>query len=94
MFWVRVVEKDLSLLGEGENIFPSLEDVIFYVQEAGLKFVDAQHFTDYYTSVGWVCGDKPMKDWRAMVRLWDKRAQKEAANAPKPVEEIMYGDVL
>ena len=53
--------------------------------------MDPQKFVDYYSAVGWVSGNRPIRDWKAAARMWNS---KDAANAPKPVEEILYGDVL
>ena len=54
---------------------PSLEEVKAYCAERG-NVVDAQHFLDYYTANGWVQGrEKPIRDWKAAVRTWEKREQ-------------------
>ena len=63
----------------------------FLQMRKGLSYLDAQHFLDYYTAIGWTCGGKPLKDWKAMARLWNRRSEKEA---PKVVEEVIYGDVI
>jgi hypothetical protein len=35
--------------------------------------VDAQRFVDFYTANGWHQGrGKPIKDWRAAVRTWER----------------------
>ena len=39
--------------------------------------MDGDYFWNYYAATGWKCGDKPMFDWKAMLRLWEKRAIKE-----------------
>ena len=94
-------EKDsLSLMGEKrENFsFPILNDVLDYAKEAGLEHLDARHFVDYYEAVGWKCGDKPMENWKAMARLWDKRAKEDAPKGEtgqrKVWTEFMYGDYI
>lgn len=52
---------------------PTLEEVQGYCQERG-NTVDAQRFFDYYTANGWTQGrGKPIKDWRAAVRLWERQ---------------------
>ena len=54
-------------------ISPKLEEVQAYCRERG-NAVDPQAFMDYYTSVGWKVGNKPMKDWRAAIRsTWEKK---------------------
>ena len=70
---------------------PSLIDVISFTSSEGLTHMDPQKFVDYYTAVGWVSGGRPIRDWKAMARLWNRRSEKEA---PKVVEEVIYGDVL
>lgn len=56
---------------------PSVENVAEYAVENQLTNVDALAFVDYYKACGWVVGKgRPMKDWQAAVRQWDRR-QKE-----------------
>ena len=63
---------------------PTLEEVQDYCQERG-NAVDAQRFFDYYTANGWTQGrGKPIKDWRAAVRLWEKQE--------KQLTPISYGN--
>lgn len=51
---------------------PTVEEVRAYCQERGNK-VDAQRFVDFYTANGWHQGrGKPIKDWRAAVRTWER----------------------
>lgn len=51
---------------------PTIDEVKEYCEERGNN-VDPERFIDFYTSVGWKVGNKPMKDWRAAVRTWEKR---------------------
>lgn len=63
---------------------PTLDEVQNYCQERG-NAVDAQRFCDYYTANGWTQGrGKPIKDWRAAVRLWEKQERQNS---------ISYGNV-
>lgn len=55
-------------------VAPSLNELRAFIAEKGLKNVDAERFIDYYTANGWRAGKNPMKDWRAAVRNWDRRA--------------------
>lgn len=60
------------------NIFvpPSVDEVKSYCKERG-NTVDAQSFVDFYTANGWVQGKgKPIKDWKACVRTWEKNNKK------------------
>lgn len=51
---------------------PTLDEVEKYCLERGNK-INPQEFIDYYESVGWVIGKgKPMKDWKAAIRTWEK----------------------
>lgn len=51
---------------------PTVEEVSSYCEERKNR-VDPERFVDFYTSVGWKVGNKPMKDWKAAVRTWEKR---------------------
>lgn len=52
---------------------PSLEEVKAYCQERG-SGVDPETFLDFYTANGWKQGrGKPIVDWKATVRTWEKR---------------------
>lgn len=51
---------------------PTVEEVQAYCAERGNR-VDAQRFFDFYTANGWHQGrGKPIKDWRAAVRTWER----------------------
>lgn len=51
---------------------PTLEEVKAYCAMRGNK-VDAAKFYDFYEANGWVQGrNKPIKDWRAAVRTWER----------------------
>ena len=52
---------------------PSVAEVREYCIERK-NTVDAEHFVDYYTANGWKQGSgKPIVDWRAAVRTWERR---------------------
>lgn len=51
---------------------PTIYDVFNYCSERNNN-VDPQAFIDYYESVGWKVGNKPMKDWKAAVRTWERK---------------------
>lgn len=53
-------------------IKPTLEELKAYIRCKNLN-VDASAFIDFYDSVGWKIGTKPMKDWKAACRTWDRR---------------------
>ena len=51
---------------------PTLEEVSQYCAERG-NTVDPQAWMDYYESVGFKIGKKPMVSWQAAVRTWERR---------------------
>lgn len=56
---------------------PTVEEVRAYCTEKGYN-IDAEYFVDYYESIGWVVGKKPMKMWKPMVATWAKNQEKWA----------------
>lgn len=61
---------------------PTLEEVREYIAKNGYN-VDAEQFLDFYTAKGWRIGNHIMKDWKAAVRTWHKRA---AQMRPQPTQ--------
>lgn len=51
---------------------PTLQEVKDYCLKMGYTHVDAERFIDYYASNGWMVGKNRMKDWKAVVRNWDR----------------------
>jgi hypothetical protein len=70
----------------GRNFVPPLlADVCLYVKEKAYS-VDPESFLDYYTTRGWILkGGVKMKDWKAAVRTWHKRAE--------PVQQSKYKEL-
>jgi hypothetical protein len=69
---------------EKKTVFrrPSVGEVAAFATENLLR-IDAQAFVDHYDACGWVVGrNKPMKDWKAAVRNWERR-QASFVNAEK-----------
>lgn len=55
---------------------PTLEDVSAYCQERG-NGIDPEAFMDFYTTNGWKQGKgKPIVDWKAAVRTWERNRKK------------------
>lgn len=51
---------------------PTLEEVKAYCAERH-NTVNPERFIDFYSANGWVQGKgKPIKDWKAAIRLWEK----------------------
>lgn len=56
---------------------PTVEQVRAYCEERG-NSIDAARFVDYYATNGWVQGGgKPIKDWRACVRTWERNGKED-----------------
>ena len=54
---------------------PSLTEVKNYINEQGYE-MDANAFYDYYEETDWTKKNgQPIKDWRATVRSWERRAR-------------------
>ncbi|OKZ61669.1 MAG: hypothetical protein BHV88_22820 [Clostridiales bacterium 41_12_two_minus] len=52
---------------------PTVAEVAKYCAERK-NGIDAEHFVNYYTANGWVQGrGKPIKDWKACIRTWEKQ---------------------
>lgn len=66
----------------------TVEEIAAYCAERKNN-VDPQAFFDFYESVGWRVGNKPMKDWKACVRTWEGR---EKRNGAKPATGKTNGD--
>lgn len=60
---------------------PTVEMVKDYCQSSGHR-IDAEAFVDWYGSIGWKVGNKPMKDWQAAVRNWERR-DRDTTTAPQ-----------
>ena len=61
---------------------PSLEEVEAYCKERG-NTVDAAQFIDFYASKGWLVGKVTMKDWKAVVRTWERNRTTTSFSQPK-----------
>ena len=67
---------------------PTIEEIAAYCIERK-NGIDAEHFHDYYESIGWVVGRSPMKNWQAAVRTWEKRTKQavECKRAWRPSDD-------
>ena len=62
---------------------PSVNEVEEYCRERN-NGIDAETFIDFYTANGWMQGQgKPIKDWKACVRTWEKREKKSPTTQAK-----------
>lgn len=60
--------RDISLTRDTE--IPALEEIVAYCKERKNN-VNPQRFFDYYTANGWMIGNSPIRDWKAVVRRWE-----------------------
>lgn len=58
---------------------PTLKEVREFCAQNRLS-PDPDNFFNYYQSIGWKVGERPITDWRAKLREWDARDRA----APKP----------
>lgn len=71
------LEKDNKRSAQNKRFVPpSVDEVRDYCKERGNN-IDAESFVDYYTSTGWLVGKKPMKDWKASVRTWERNERRQ-----------------
>ena len=83
LLFPSIEEKKEGKKERNNNIFvpPSVDDVRAYCQERKNN-VDAQSFIDFYTTNGWVQGKgKPIKDWKACIRTWEKNNRRSVSNS-------------
>lgn len=66
---------------------PTVDQIKAYCLERN-NHVDAERFVDYYSANGWVQGKgKPIKDWKACVRTWE-RGNNIPAREKAPAQSI------
>ena len=71
-------------------VVPTLEDVKAYCTERRNK-VNPEQFRDYYEANGWIQGKgKPIRNWEAAVRTWERNGIKNAK--PTTDERDEYQD--
>ena len=69
---------------------PTLDEVKAYCLERNNN-VDAERFYDYYSANGWVQGkNKPIKDWKACVRTWERSDINKTVG--KKIEKETYSE--
>jgi phage replication O-like protein O len=54
---------------------PKIEDIKNYCVENNIN-IDAEFFFNYYEANGWMMGKNRIKDWRALVKVWEKKSAK------------------
>ena len=65
---------------------PTLSEVKSFVDANGYA-VDAEEFVNYYEGQGWTkANGRPVKDWQACVRSWNRRRKGKTAEADAKAE--------
>lgn len=72
---------------------PTRDEVRAYCMERGNN-IDADEFVDYYTGNGWMVGKNKMKDWKAAVRIWERKDTKQKKKPRNEVLEMMKGGMF
>lgn len=71
----------------GKRFFPpSIDEIQKYLEERNIKNFGAEQFYDFYESKNWMIGKNKMKDWKAAVRTWERREDK---NKPFDCTEVI-----
>lgn len=71
-------EKEKNALTVKRFAPPSVFEVKEYCESRN-NGIDAEYFVDYYTANGWTQGkNRPIKDWKACVRTWERRNGKKS----------------
>lgn len=80
-----------------EFVKPTPAEINSYCFEKGYTNVDANAFIDYYDSVGWMVGKKPMKSWKGAVANWERkekaRKKQQKEKNQNNVIEITYENI-
>ena len=72
---------------------PTRDEVREYCMQRG-NTVDADRFVDYYSSNGWMVGKNHMKDWKAAVRVWERKETQQKKKPRNEVLEMMKGGLF
>lgn len=68
---------------------PTQDDVIAYCLERKNN-VDAQRFTNFYESKGWMIGKNKMKCWKSAIRTWEQKEQKGEVSIAKSTSNTKW----
>ena len=72
-------------LGEDSCCFPpSREEVEAFVKAECLGKVNLDKFFDYYNANGWKVGKNPMRDWKAVLRNWNRNEKDKGVHKFAP----------
>lgn len=56
---------------------PTLDELEQYMEQEHLDF-DSEKFIAYYDATGWMVGNSPMVDWRAVAKMWSYGDEEKA----------------
>lgn len=83
----KEINNNNNSVAKSKFLPPTLDEVKAYCSERN-NHVDAERFVDYYSANGWVQGKgKPIKDWKACVRTWE-RGNNIPARGKVPAQSI------
>lgn len=72
----KEINNNKLLFTKKSFVKPTLGEIKDYCKDRK-NSIDAETFYDYYESNGWKVGKNPMKDWKACVRVWEKKETKQ-----------------
>ena len=72
---------------EREGLRPTLPQWLANAKEIGWPEADAETAFFYYGSVGWMIGNKPMKNWKLCARTCQRRNQTTNKKENKPMND-------
>ena len=76
--------KEINSISTKNCVPPTREEVKNYCEQRN-NSVDADRFYDYYSANGWVQGKgKPIRDWKACVRTWERGFRKPTEDNKEP----------
>lgn len=81
----KVVEKLAPKKKALKFCAPLIFEVAEYCHQRNNQ-VDPQSFIDHYESNGWMRGKTKIKDWKACVRTWEKKASEKANSSKRNIE--------
>lgn len=73
---IEIKDKKTMSVNSTQFIPPTLEEVEAYCIERN-NGVNPNNFIDFYESKGWMVGKNKMKDWKASVRTWEPKKEKD-----------------
>ena len=72
---------------------PTVDEVAAYCRQRGNK-IDPEYFVDRNTATGWMYGKTRMRDWKAVVRTWERNDKTAAVHGGGRPRAQSVRDVL